>query len=406
MKGRKRAAPTVEYTLFDTAMGTCAIAYGRAGLKHVFLPATKPGRLAKSLVAKFGGPPRVQPPARWRGLIQRIARHLEGHPQNFASVTLDLAELTPFTQEIYRSLQHIGSGKTLSYSELARRAGRPAAARAVGQALARNPFPVVVPCHRVLSASGSLGGFSAPGGLVTKKKLLGLEGVDLGAAGVEKIATQPSTTLFQGATKVPFNVRQARRSLRQADDKLARLMDQVGPFRLELHRPPSTFVALAEAIVYQQLTAKAASTIYSRLRASLGQGKSFGPRAVSRATDAQLRGAGLSRNKVAALRDLAEKASAGQVPSLTKLEDLEDEEIIERLTAIRGVGEWTVQMLLIFQLGRPDVLPAGDYGVRKGAARALGIPLPTPQQLASLAQRWRPYRTMASWYLWRALELE
>jgi DNA-3-methyladenine glycosylase II len=121
----------------------------------------------------------------------------------------------------------------------------------------------------------------------------------------------------------------------------------------------------------------------------------------------RLRGAGLSRAKVAAIKDLAAKTLDGTVPTMARLRRMPDTEIVERLTSIRGIGQWTVEMLLIFRLGRPDVLPASDYGVRKGFARAFGLngPLPTPKEVIARGERWRPYRTMASWYLWRALEL-
>lgn len=167
----------------------------------------------------------------------------------------------------------------------------------------------------------------------------------------------------------------------------------------------SPFEALAEAIVYQQLTGKAAATIFGRVKAAVGE-KRLKPEALLAAPDEALRGAGLSRAKLAALKDLADKTKAGVVPSLTVLKRLSDEAIVERLTSIRGVGRWTVEMLLIFKLGRPDVLPVGDYGIRKGFARTFGLAeLPTPRDVAARGERWRPHRTVASWYLWRALEL-
>jgi len=141
--------------------------------------------------------------------------------------------------------------------------------------------------------------------------------------------------------------------------------------------------------------------------------KSFGSRRcpaaekIADATLEQLRVSGLSRNKAAALRDLAGKVLDGEIPTRRAAEKLTDEELIERLTAVRGIGRWTVEMFLIFTLGRPDVLPLDDYGVRKGYARAYGRDvLPRPKELATQGERWRPYRTTASWYLWRATELE
>ena len=164
--------------------------------------------------------------------------------------------------------------------------------------------------------------------------------------------------------------------------------------------------ALAEAIVYQQLTAKAASTIFGRVQALVPRARrAFTPEQILRLSDAQLRGAGLSRDKLLALRDLAAKARAGDIPRMADVHRLDDEAIVERLTQVRGIGRWTVQMLLMFRLGRADVLPVGDYGVRKGFALAYKKKdLPTPKELDARGARWSPYRTVASWYFWRAVE--
>src|SRR5262249_52970168 len=152
------------------------------------------------------------------------------------------------------------------------------------------------------------------------------------------------------------------------------------------------------------LTGKAAATIYARLCALFPHAPGGPtPRQVARASDAKLLGAGLSRAKLAALRDLARRAANGEGPSLDELGELSDDEIVARLTRVRGIGRWTVEMLLIFRLGRPDVLPADDYGVRKGYAAAWRKrKLPTPKELTALGARWAPHRTVASWYLWRA----
>ena len=193
--------------------------------------------------------------------------------------------------------------------------------------------------------------------------------------------------------------------LRNADTRLAQLIDRAGPCRLELDTVQDPFAALAESIVYQQLTGKAAATIHGRLVGLFKPARRLRPAFLLETSDERLRSAGLSRGKVAALRDLALKSLDGTVPSMTKLRRMENEEIIERLTAIRGIGRWTVEMLLIFRLGRPDVLPVTDYGVRKGFARAFRKrKLPTPVQLAKHGKRWAPYRSVAAWYLWRACD--
>jgi 3-methyladenine DNA glycosylase/8-oxoguanine DNA glycosylase len=196
--------------------------------------------------------------------------------------------------------------------------------------------------------------------------------------------------------------------LRDADPVLAKLIDIVGPCRMEIERERDTFTSLSRAIVYQQLTGKAAATIYGRVcMAATGRATGvLSAAGINALDDAALRGAGLSRSKLLALRDLAARCEAGEVPSLARLQKLDDEQIVELLTRVRGIGRWTVEMLLMFRLGRPDILPVGDYGVRKGFARVFRKrELPTPAQLAKRGARWAPHRSVASWYLWRATEL-
>jgi 3-methyladenine DNA glycosylase/8-oxoguanine DNA glycosylase len=123
-------------------------------------------------------------------------------------------------------------------------------------------------------------------------------------------------------------------------------------------------------------------------------------------TDEQMRGAGVSRNKILSMRDLASRQLAGEIPNLAEARLLTDEELVERLVPVRGIGRWTVEMLLMFRLGRPDVLPSTDLGLRNGFARAFGVPLPVPADIVARGERWKPYRTVASWYLWRAAEMK
>jgi DNA-3-methyladenine glycosylase II len=195
--------------------------------------------------------------------------------------------------------------------------------------------------------------------------------------------------------------------LRRADAVMAGLISAVGPCRLEAEADCHPFQALAQAIAHQQLNGRAANTILGRLIQSCGQGAFPTPQRVLAASTDSLRAAGFSFAKVAALHDLAAKTLAAVVPDAATLLALADEEIITRLTQVRGIGRWTVQMLLIFQMGRPDVLPVDDFGVRSGFRAAYGLTrLPRPQALAAWGERWRPYRSTAAWYLWRALELE
>jgi len=165
------------------------------------------------------------------------------------------------------------------------------------------------------------------------------------------------------------------------------------------------FDALAESIAYQQLSGKAAATIFGRVRALYPKKKWLDPEQLLATPDEILRAAGLSRAKTAALKDLAAKTIDGTVPTGRALIRMSDDEIITRLTAVRGIGRWTVEMLLLFDLGRPDVWPVDDYGVRKGFAKTFGRrKLPTPKQLMKFGEKWRPYRSAAAWYFWRALD--
>lgn len=184
---------------------------------------------------------------------------------------------------------------------------------------------------------------------------------------------------------------------------LARVIERVGPCRLR-RAPEDVFEALLESIVHQQLATKVAQTIHGRVVALFDGAPT--PELLLAATDAALRGAGLSSNKTLALHDLAAKCRDGAVPPRRALEALADAEIVERLTEVRGIGEWTAQMFLIFRLGRPDVMPSADFGIRKafGLLYRKNGRLPPPSAVDAHARRWAPYRTVASWYLWRSLD--
>jgi 3-methyladenine DNA glycosylase/8-oxoguanine DNA glycosylase len=199
----------------------------------------------------------------------------------------------------------------------------------------------------------------------------------------------------------------ATEHLLAADPALVPLLSRVGPCKLVLTPTASIFETLAEAIVYQQLHGKAAATIFGRVKALCppASGGLCAERILTLPDD-DLRGAGLSRQKLMAIRDLARRTVDGEIPELAEVGRLSDEEIVALLTRVRGVGRWTVEMLLIFRLCRLDVLPVDDYGVRKGYAVAFGLPEPPkPKELAAYGVRWSPYRSVAAWYLWRAAEL-
>jgi methylated-DNA-[protein]-cysteine S-methyltransferase len=336
------------------------------------------------------------PPPRVRRALDAVIALLRGESSDLSVISLDMARVPEFHRRVYEIARTIPPGATLSYGDIANKLGTPGSARAVGQALGRNPFPIVVPCHRVLASNGKMGGFSANGGVRTKLRLLRIEGFQ----------ANDGPTLFDGDGAFGFDPDEALAHLRAADPTLARLIDEVGPFAMQLKKTPSIFVALTESIIYQQLHGKAAATIYARLCALFPRAHQ-GPAAeqILRTSDDKLRGAGLSRAKLLALRDLAQRSVDGTLPTLTEVHRLDDEAIIERLTQVRGIGRWTAEMLLMFRLGRPDVLPVDDYGIRKGFGVAFRKrEMPTREVVAKRGARWKPYRTMASWYLWRAAE--
>ena len=197
------------------------------------------------------------------------------------------------------------------------------------------------------------------------------------------------------------------RHLAATDPRMAGLIKRSLRYNVKPGGLVRPFDALAESIAYQQLNGKAAATIWKRVRALYPRSKYIDPRRVLETPDQKLRGAGLSRNKVAAIKDLAAKTIDGTVPSARGLAKMSDEEIIARLITVRGIGRWTVEMLLLFDLGRPDVWPVDDYGVRKGVAKTFGKrKLPKPKQLMKLGEKWRPHRSVAAWYLWRALDID
>ncbi len=193
--------------------------------------------------------------------------------------------------------------------------------------------------------------------------------------------------------------------LSRTDPRFAALIARSRRYTIKPNGLVRPFDSLAESIAYQQLSGKAAATIWGRVRALFPRRKYLDPKLVLATPDEKFRAAGLSGSKVAALKDLAAKAIDGTVPTARALATMSDEEIIERLITVRGIGRWTVEMLLIFDLGRPDVWPVDDYGVRKGFAKTFGRrKLPKPKQLMKLGEKFRPHRSAAAWYFWRALD--
>ncbi len=205
---------------------------------------------------------------------------------------------------------------------------------------------------------------------------------------------------------LPFDHAEAHAHLSKTDKHLARLITQVDGFRFKLDECDSVYESLLEAIMHQSIAGKAAQAIFARVKALGTDGNCPTPEELLRVPKAKLRQAGLSKAKVAAVRDLAQKTIDGVVPTLEAAEKMSDQELVERLISVRGIGPWTVEMFLIFRLGRPDVLPIHDYGVQKGFAITYRKrKIPKPKELLKFGERWRPYRTVASWYMWRAVQL-
>ena len=220
--------------------------------------------------------------------------------------------------------------------------------------------------------------------------------------------------MTDGRRPVRYDAALAVRELTAADPKLGLLIERAGPYTLKLKSQHSPFEALLESIIYQQLHGKAAAAILKRLLTLFGEIHPS-PEHLLGASDDMLRAAGLSGSKSKALRDLAARTIDGTVPTLTAIRRMPDAEILERLTQVRGIGPWTVEMLLIFRLGRPDVFPLTDYGVRKGFSLTFkklpkhkpfdATMLAKPTEMLRRSEKWKPWRSVASWYLWRACDL-
>ena len=196
----------------------------------------------------------------------------------------------------------------------------------------------------------------------------------------------------------------AEEELADSDKRLAKLIARIGACELKPQKKVEPYDSLIRSIIYQQLHGKAAATILGRLQALFGD-RNPTPEEILKTKDAVFRSVGVSGNKTIALKDLAQKTLDGSVPNRKAILKLDDEKIIEQLTSIRGIGQWTVEMFLIFNLGRPDVLPVNDYAIKKAIGQLYRKKeMPTPKEALKLGEKWRPHRTVASWYLWRSLD--
>lgn len=380
--------------VLPTALGALGVVWSERGLSRVLLPwlDDDDGDRMRAQLKKERAALAERATGIGAAWAERFAAHLEGEAVDYRDLRIDDSAWTPFGKRVYDAARDIPRGTTVTYSELARAIGTPSA-RAIGVALGKNPVPIVVPCHRIVGADGC-GGFSSPGGASTKAQLLAVEGGALG---------DPEHRL-------------ARRHLAKVDPALAPLVRSI-PCTLPVRPKGALFRTLVRAIAGQQLSTKAAATIFGRLEGALGIGgdprwqtgdtkpwPADAPARLLALDDATLRGVGMSGAKAASLRDLATKTSDGTL-DLARVERLPDERVIETLTTVRGIGRWTAEMLLIFDLGRPDVLPVDDLGIRKGMQKIQALrALPDAARIEKLAEPWRPWRSIGSWYLWRALD--
>jgi O-6-methylguanine DNA methyltransferase len=367
---------------FATARGPVGLAWTPRGLCRLEFGHADADATADALAARCPDLPDVpRPPAPVAALAARIRAALRGVTDDFLDVPVDDHDAPPFARAVWRRLRQVPRGRVITYGELAAACGRPAAARAVGRIMGANPVPLVVPCHRCVGADGSLTGFSAAGGLAQKARLLHDE----------------------GWVRDPEHAR-GLAHLAKADPKLRALIRRHGPYLARADRPRPAWESLVTAIIHQQLSVKAGQTIANRVRA-LASGAGYPTPAQVLALDpGTLRACGLSRAKTDYVRDLAARVDDGRL-DLRSVRRLPDDEVIAALTTVRGIGEWSAQMHLIFHLGRLDVLATGDLGLRAAAGRLYGLgDHATPAQLAALAEPWRPYRSIASWYLWEWLD--
>jgi DNA-3-methyladenine glycosylase II len=322
---------------------------------------------------------------------------------------------TSRADRIIARVRSIPKGSVCTYGDI-----DPSAPRLVGRLLAQHYRPatddsadVDVPWHRVVRADGSL-----PVGTAQLARLLE-DGVPIRGGRVDfsrmetpatEVSDERELSAFERVGTAPehqprrrVSHAEAARILAARDPVIARLLAEAGPPRIRRPREPH-FAALLRAIVYQQLAAPAATAIHGRLLGVLGGDP--GPGALIALPDETLRAAGLSANKAASLRDLATKVLEGTVVlSPRGLGRQSDEEVAARLTAVRGIGPWTADMFLLFQLRRLDVWPAGDLGVRRGYGLAWNVSMPSARALQPLGEPYRPYRSIAAWYCWRAAEL-
>jgi len=374
--------PATGRHVFASHLGPVGLAWTRRGVRRLVIGHPDNAAAVADLAAACPDLPPVrglQPPL--DAVRDRIRGHLRGKTDDLRDIPVDLTACSDFSRQVLRALRRVGPGKVVTYGELAAKAGRPGAARAIGRIMGANPVPVIVPCHRCLGADGSLTGFSAAGGTALKARLLFVEGYERDAEHARGI-----------------------RHLQQVDPRLRRIIGTVGPYLAVPDKPRPPYDTLVTAIVHQQLSVKAGQTIAGRVR-DLTPGSHYpAPAEMVGYEPAVLRACGLSHAKVGYVQDLAARVADGRL-KLGALKRMSDDEVVTELTKIKGIGVWTAHMHLLFHMNRLDVLPVGDLGLQMAAAKLYGLKkYATPAQLTEIAAPWRPYRSLGSWYLWRGLD--
>ena len=375
----------VRYGFFDSLVGKCAIVWDGGGLLRVCLPLESPSETRVSILNDFPDAKESPLTRLSKKIALAISCAISGGKVNFSFVPVNSCNWSEFDTKVYKAAKSIRQGTTITYGSLAKEIGRPSAYRAVGTALGKNPVPIVVPCHRVIAGDGSLRGFSAARGVATKRILLKLEGCNWLSDSLQ------------------YDLLESSQFLKTADPRMARLIRMVGPPGIDPPRKVQLFESLLKAIVSQQLSVTAAATIHSRVVEQFHCGFSrLDPTRILISDEVYLTACGLSKNKARSVKELASRVLDKSLPSEKELQEMADEDIVESLTSVRGIGRWTAQMILIFQLGRPDVLAVDDLALRKGLAILVGKKLQSSRtDLEKYARRWRPFRSAGSWYLWR-----
>lgn len=322
-------------------------------------------------------------PRQLRPWGERIERYFTGAKIDFKKIPLKFIHATSFQEEVYRALLEVPFGQTQTYGDIAHRLGT-RGFQAIGSAVGRNPLPLVVPCHRILANKGP-GGFSSNQGLQTKERLLAIEGVEL--------YPKTSPSIFDHS----FDLQAATKELAKSSPVLKAFIKRAPPFDPGKKRPEAPLRALAKSLVHQQLSTKAAATIWQRLCGLAGSELEKLP--LLKISD--LRSVGLSAAKAQALVELAQS----KVGTIAEFKRMSDREVVQVISSYRGFGVWSAQMFLIFNLGRMDTFAPLDLGLQKGRERLFKVPFSKDvKELELWAQDFAPWRTLLSWYLWRSLE--